>query len=386
MSVSRTVLIACCALISTSCGSGAQPISFDSVPPTEVTSQSLPASSTAGVPAESGPPLSGSGAWVDVTGNLAGLESECGNLSLVSARPDRDAVIAGVAKQGLWVSDTTDGTWRPIGRSGGSTPIDNRATSIVYDPADPNQFWESGIYGGAVFETTDDGQSFGRLGDLPHADLVSVDLTDPNRRTLVAGVHEQPRVFSSSDGGQTWSERSAGLPPDVGFASFPHVIDATTFLLGTRTGLGSGVFRSTDGGVSWAKVYPAGVSGAPAIAPSGRIYWLRDDGGGVIWSDDNGATWSEHLGRGPVGSGRGSVLVLPDGRLATFGGFNVLLSDDEGTSWRNFGPTLPFAPNGMTFSAQRQAFYVWHFYCDAAQPNNPVNPQSIMRLDLEGTS
>lgn len=250
MRVSRTALIACCALICTACGGGTQPISFDSVPPTGESSQPLPASSIAGVPAESAPSVSESGTWVDVTGNLAGLESECGNMSLVSARPDRKAVIAGVAKQGLWVSDTTDGTWQAIGRGSGSTSIDNRATSIVYDPADPTRFWESGIYGGAVFETTDDGQSFRKLGELPHADLVSVDLADPNRATLVAGIHEQPRVFSSSNGGQTWTERSAGLPPDVGFASFPHVIDPTTYLLGTRTGLGSGVFRSTDGGVS----------------------------------------------------------------------------------------------------------------------------------------
>jgi photosystem II stability/assembly factor-like uncharacterized protein len=321
---------------------------------------------------------------LDITGNLVGLDSECGNLSLVAPRPDRDGLIAGVAKQGLWASDNGAATWTPLGRGPGSAAIDNRPSAIVFDPQDPKTFWESGIYGAGVFKTTDDGASVQRLGDIEHSDLVSVDFTDPDRLTLLSGTHEQPRVLRSKDGGRTWSDISAGLPANIGFASYPHVIDGQTYLLGTRAGIKSGVFRTTDGGLTWSLVHPAGVSGPPLVASAGGgIYWLLDDGSGIIASADGGATWTEVKSSGPVGGGRGGLLELPDGRFATLGHTNVLVSSDHGASWRTAGPSFPVVPSGMTYSPISKAFYIWRFYCDLGKANNPVLEQSIMRLDVD---
>jgi len=54
-------------------------------------------------PAANRPRLSPSqGNWVNVTSNLAGMASECGNMTYVSAKPNEDLVIAGVAQRGLW--------------------------------------------------------------------------------------------------------------------------------------------------------------------------------------------------------------------------------------------------------------------------------------------
>src|SRR2546422_7722358 len=81
--------------------------------------------------------------WVNVTGNLAGMPSECGNLCLLSVVPGQDRVIAGIAKRGLW--QTTDGgaTWTQLGQGEGSDAIVNRPSRILYDPTDPKIFWES---------------------------------------------------------------------------------------------------------------------------------------------------------------------------------------------------------------------------------------------------
>ncbi len=51
---------------------------------------------------------------------------------------------------------------RRLGRSsvqgGGSDVIMNRPTSMVFDPTDPNRWWESGNYnGGGVYRTDDAG-------------------------------------------------------------------------------------------------------------------------------------------------------------------------------------------------------------------------------------
>ncbi len=385
--VPRATVLAASLLVASGCGQGVEPISFDSTLPTDATTTALVATSTTSTPTLStdvtGPKARGP--WVDATSNLVGLDSECGTLSFVSARPDRDALIVGVAKQGLWISENGAATWARLGRAAGSAVINNRTTSITYDPAHPNTFWESGGYGAGVFKTTDNGASFKGLGDVAHSDQVSIDLTDPNRRTLLSGTHEQPKVFRSTDGGSTWTDISAGLPANIGYASFPHVIDANTYLLGTRSGANSGVFRTADGGATWSPVHDtAAVSGPPLVAKSdGHIYWLLQRGNGLITSKDAGLTWTEVDSSGPVGQDRGTLLELPDGRFATFSENQVIISADHGASWRAVGPSLPYEPSGMTYSPSRHAFYIWHFDCDSARPNLPVIARSIMRLDVD---
>src|SRR6185369_11119165 len=96
------------------------------------------------MPAVTAPPA----AWANATGNLAGMSSECGNLGLVSANPCSDMVIAGVARAGLWGTEDGGKTWVKLGAGAGSAVITNRISAIVYDPAAPGTFWESGIYNG----------------------------------------------------------------------------------------------------------------------------------------------------------------------------------------------------------------------------------------------
>jgi photosystem II stability/assembly factor-like uncharacterized protein len=97
----------------------------------------------------------------------------------------------------------------------------------VYDPENPNTYWESGSYNdGGVFRTDDGGATFQPLGNVTHIDAVSVDLTDPDRSTLLAGAHEQSVLLRSGDGGNTWTDITGGLPNGRGFSSSPLVIDA----------------------------------------------------------------------------------------------------------------------------------------------------------------
>src|SRR5438876_11715599 len=84
--------------------------------------------------------------WVNVTGNLANLPSECGNLCLLSVVPGQDRIIAGIAKQGLWESRDGGMVWTRLGQGTGSDTVVNRPSRIVYDPANADIFWESGIY------------------------------------------------------------------------------------------------------------------------------------------------------------------------------------------------------------------------------------------------
>ena len=320
--------------------------------------------------------------WVSATGNLAGLASECGNLSFVTARPDGDGVIAGVALHGLYASTGGSNAWQPLGTAKGSAVITNRMSSVVYDPTNPAVFWEAGLYnGGGVYRTNDGGATFSPLGDIRHIDMVAVDLTDPARSTMLAGMHESNLLYRSKDGGRTWADISTaiGVPADVGFAASVHIVDQNLHLLGTRNGAKAGVYRTADGGGSWTRTWTTPVVGRMLVAKDGAWYWLLESGNGVIKSTDAGVTWKRVGGAGRIAPTAASLVELPDGRLATWGA-SIVMSADGGVTWKAYGAKLPYSPWGMTYSAAQKAFYVWRFDCFATG-DNPVPADAIMRMD-----
>ena len=227
----------------------------------------------------------------------------------------------------------------------------------------------------------------------PPSDLVSVDLTDPERQTLLVGNRGQPLVFKSTDGGATWSDISAGLPTDLGEASFPHVLDSNTYILGTHKGdkgasASPGIWRTVDGGATWTQVFDEGVAGPVLASSDGNLYWILD-AGGVISSSDAGVTWTLLEGRGPAGGGqfadarKARIIETPDGTWVSVSDTVVIVSHDRGASWQGVGPPMPIEHSGFTYSAVRNAVYIWQNYCDFQAGVNPVLEQAIMRLDLD---
>jgi hypothetical protein len=319
--------------------------------------------------------------WVNVTGNLANLASECGNMTIVSAEPCTNMVIAGVAKQGLW--GTTDGgkTWTKLGTGAGSATITNRPTSIVYDPENQDVFWESGIYnGGGVYKTTDNGKTFKQLGTIAHNDLVSVDFTDPDRKTLLVGGHEQKRkMYLSTDGGQTFKDIGMSLPADSHFSSAPLVLDSKNFLLGA-CGYGDGacgVYRSTDGGGCWTRTTDKNVVSRPLWARDDTMYWTTVFDSGVVTSTDQGQTWAQSA-NGVVSS---YPVELPDGRVVTATNNHLAITKDKGKTWTQILPNTPWKPTGVTYSARTKTFFIWKFDC-----GNAVLPDAIASAGFDYTT
>jgi photosystem II stability/assembly factor-like uncharacterized protein len=296
---------------------------------------------------------------------------------MVSAVPGSNNVIAGVARSGLWVN-SSGSTWSLLG-TGGSVPIPNRPSWIAYDPAHPGVFWESGIYGtgGGVFKTIDNGNTFQQLGSISHNDYVSVDFSDPNRQTLLAGGHEQARtVYRSTNGGQVWTNVGMTLPENTKFSTIPLVLNSQTYLVNAQgySGQIAGIFRTINGGASWQQVSALGPPVAPLMTFSGVIYWPF--GGGLLKSTNAGLTWTQ------VGSGLREItpVELPDGTLVSVGSTTLVISADGGASWSPLGPAFPSwswpGLASVTYSTNRQAFFISHWDCGTV-----VLSDAIMRLD-----
>jgi photosystem II stability/assembly factor-like uncharacterized protein len=118
-------------------------------------------------------------------------------------------------------------------------------------------------------------------------------------------------VYGSADGGRSWQR--IGLPDREVLEVMPAPQDARLIYAGTRP---AGLFRSRDGGESWAEVetftraFDADTWGLPAIPnwpPGARAHSIVVDAtnsqrclvgievGGVVSTTDDGATWSTIL-------------------------------------------------------------------------------------------
>jgi photosystem II stability/assembly factor-like uncharacterized protein len=317
------------------------------------------------------PPLS-EAEWENVTNELAGLESECGNLGFVSAKPNENVVIAGVAQQGLFSTRDGGDSWQKIGQGKDSAEFFNRPADIVWDPEEPARWWVAAIYGAGAFRTDDDGDTFTQLGDIIHMDSMSIDFTDPDRLTLLGGGHEATRTMRrSTDAGMTWESIGAELPA-TGNCTWPLILDATTYLVGCGGygGGAKGIYRSDDGGESWTSVSETGGAIIPLRASSGRVFWPSDSSNGMARSLDGGATWETLESTKDVIA---TPTELPDGRIAVLIKDTVYVSKDEGETWRAATAKLPVMDaRGVVYSGEAKAFFAWRNNCEAVVADDAV--------------
>lgn len=311
--------------------------------------------------------------WVNVTGNVGGETWGAYGVTYVQAVPGGNQVIAGVSERGLWVTGDRGNTWRKLG----GNEMKFRPGRIVFDPENTSVFWVSGCYGDAPFKTEDNGKTFQRLGKLAHADGVAVDFTDPGRKTLLLGLHEQSQSLQlSTDCGSTWSNIGVHLPAESNHSTDPLIIDSKTFLINTagwKRDATLGIYRTEDGGRTWTQVCTDGPQGPALVASDGAIYWQRLWGGGLLKSTDQGKTWTQ-ISRAV----KNNPIELPGKRLAGLADAQIMVSSDGGETWTKLGPPAPVKPNGITYSDGGKCFYVWRL-----SDNMKREEQSILRLDVE---
>ena len=240
----------------------------------------------------------------------------------------------GAASGGIW--KTIDGGvhWEPIFDGQPVSSIGQLAVA----PSDPNIIWagtgepwiRSHIsVGQGVYKSMDAGKTWQLMG-LEKTGRISRILIDPKNPDVVLigalghayGPQQERGVYRTTDGGKTWdrvlfTDENTGCSDMAMDPSNPRVIFAGMWPLEIHTwgresgGPGSGLFKSTDGGVTWKRLTGNGLptrktgKWALAIARSNpnRVYALIETGDGVplrgeetdrgkLWrSDDGGATW-----------------------------------------------------------------------------------------------
>ncbi len=196
----------------------------------------------------------------------------------------------------------------------GPTNQGGRTRALMLDPNDPtHRAVFAGSVSGGIWKTNDifaSNPNWQSLDDFM-ANLavttIAYDPTDP--QIMYAGTGEGwfngdavrgAGIFKSIDGGNLWTQLTSTNITDFHYVQKIVVTPTGTVLAATRssvTGEG-GIYRSTDKGLSWSRVYPS-TGGSRAtdleVAANGDIYaavgmWYSD---GIYRSTDDGLTWTQ---------------------------------------------------------------------------------------------
>ncbi len=205
----------------------------------------------------------------------------------------------------LWRSGDGGASWTQVSVS----PPGPFIEFLRVDPANPSHLW--GSDGFHLFQSTDGGvtwatppaaPSFGcQIADIAFApSSPSVLYVAGSKPAGATCESTRPAFFRSVDGGASWTEADAGLPPHsvTALAVDPHdprLVYAGTGRDSSPSDTGRGVWKSTDGGDSWTRAGDELVDQtitALALAPDG-VLWAAVEEGAVFRSGDGGATWED---------------------------------------------------------------------------------------------
>ncbi len=297
----------------------------------------------------------------------------------------------------------------------GPVNIGGRITDIEFNPIDPNIVYCSAATGG-VFKSTDKGetwlpvfddQAFLSIGDIA-VDPVNPDIIYVGTGEANGGHNNLPGggMFKSTDAGGTWVPIGLDSAETIGRViinpSDPNEIFAAAVGSYFSPTHQRGIFKSTDGGITWNQsLFVSDSTGAIDIVmdPANPDFllaamWERvrrpnsshlyGPSSGIYKSTDNGDTWeplgpatglpnasSSNVGRIGLAISKTnpniSYALYNDGAVYT----GLFKTTDYGSSWTNADPDMEILNGVSNFS--------WYF---GQVRINPADPNKIYVMDV----
>ena len=184
---------------------------------------------------------------------------------------------------GIYRTDDGGKTWEPVNDNHSETA---HVTGIAVDPNDPGRVFASTRNAG-LLRSIDGGASWQTVGGTPDVPVFAVAAHPTDPGVVLSGSRG---IFRSTDGGDTWSPAAGGVPPESRIVDF--VFDPTDAGVVYAADIGSGVYRSTDTGLSWEAINNGLRTRAVndlAISGDGRHLYAATEGEGLHRLDLNGS-------------------------------------------------------------------------------------------------
>ena len=284
---------------------------------------------------------------------------------------------AAAATGGLWKTTDNGVTWKAVWEN---QPV-NSIGCVTIDQRNPQTIWigsgeatnrQSSGWGDGVYKSTDGGATWSNVGLRGTARIARI-VVDPKNSDVIYvaapghlwGPNAERGLYKSTDGGRTWNpilakDEDTGAvdvaidPTDsriVYAAMYQHRRTPFGFVGG---GPGSGLYKSTDAGVTWTQLrdgLPEGTIGRISIsiyAKDPRIVYVSVEKGlrytssisydkrlgGVYRSEDRGATWRFMSDWNPRPAYSSQLRVDPNDQSRLYA-MQWSVSDDSGKTWRS---------------------------------------------------
>ncbi len=290
-------------------------------------------------------------------------------------------IYIGAPLGGVWRTEDNGATWTALSNNWPWQSVG----AIAVSPADPNIILAgTGDYQGfdwpgfGMMRSTDRGATWTQVGASTFGTgrFSSITYDPDNVNNVIASTSSG--IYRSTNGGISWSLVTSG-----DFASVSYGV----FSAGSRTWYASRtaaptVWKSTNSGASWSSMTDPIVSPSnrPALAASkltaGTVYLLDTTNRKVFKSVDTGTTWSDISVGFPNGSSNYNwsqawydfhINTSTNGALDVIyiGLIDIVQSKDGGATWRNMGGsgwTATYSGTAITHNDQHS----W-----AVNPNNP---------------
>ena len=224
--------------------------------------------------------------------------------------------------------------WRHIGPEG------NRFSAVAGIPGNTRIYYVGAASGG-IYKTTDGGVHWSEMFDAqPVQSIGSLAVSESDPNIVWAGTGEGKirshisvgqGVYKSTDAGETWRlmglEQTGRIPRTIVHPTNPDIVYVCALGHSYGDQPERGVYRSTDGGTTWAKTLfvdeKTGCSDLAMDPSNPRVLfagmwqfvihtWGRRSGGpgsGLFVSRDGGATWTRLVGNGLPEGPIGKVAV-----------------------------------------------------------------------------
>ena len=288
--------------------------------------------------------------WARASTGLSGSGARVGSFAASGAN-----VVAGT-RQGAFRSTDNGAHWNLC-----SSGLANTSVSALY--ANGSDFF-AGTYGAGVYRSTDGGVNWNAAGTIGNPNVRAFTAVGTD---LLAGTYGYDGVYRSSNAGTTWTSAGKGVVGTGVFALAAHsgktivstydfvfastnegtvwsrsdsgLTSKTLYSLLSRTNdllagtTGAGVFRSTDGGISWSPAN-TGLNGN-----GGTVWDMAFDGAnlfaatssGVFRSTNDGGQWVQTTSG--IADSATMRLIATNGVLCCGTRSSVYRSTDAGQNW-----------------------------------------------------
>ena len=273
----------------------------------------------------------------------------------------------GATGGGLWKTTDGGGTWDPVTdgqiktSSVGAVDVADSNPDIIYIGTGENQFRGNIMQGDGVYKSVDAGKTWEHVG-LENTQTVSRVRIHPTNPDIVYvsvlghafNQNEERGVYKTTDGGKSWKKifykgPAAGAAdlildpknPEVIYASIWQVYRTPWKMWGG--GGASGLFKSTDGGENWTELTK--LPGMPE-GPIGKI-------GVTVSPIDSNLVWA--------------IIEANDG--------GVFKSEDAGVTWKHINSDR---------NLRQRAFYYTRIYADTQDKNIVYVPNVDFHKSTDG--